>query len=138
MQQPNIICLSFCMHCIFFDIVHHVNCYFNPHISSLKQLWFCICWCREEDESRIFWTATAAGNNTKLEYRTSEHFVKSFLELLCLDKLGYSLSFLQVRVGGVIVIDNVLWHGKVADPLVNCLPMIYKNLTIEMKFYIFI
>lgn len=24
-----------------------------------------------------------------------------------------------VRVGGVIVIDNVLWHGKVADPLVN-------------------
>lgn len=26
---------------------------------------------------------------------------------------------LQVRVGGLIVIDNVLWHGKVADPLVN-------------------
>ncbi|XP_027342409.1 uncharacterized protein LOC113855120 isoform X2 [Abrus precatorius] len=24
-----------------------------------------------------------------------------------------------VRVGGIIVIDNVLWHGKVADPLVN-------------------
>lgn len=24
-----------------------------------------------------------------------------------------------VRVGGVIVIDNVLWYGKVADPLVN-------------------
>ncbi|KAK9293136.1 hypothetical protein L1049_021122 [Liquidambar formosana] len=24
-----------------------------------------------------------------------------------------------VRVGGVIVIDNVLWHGKVADPLIN-------------------
>jgi predicted O-methyltransferase YrrM len=28
-------------------------------------------------------------------------------------------SPLQVRVGGLIVIDNVLWHGKVADPLVN-------------------
>jgi len=27
--------------------------------------------------------------------------------------------WLQVRVGGLIVIDNVLWHGKVADPLVN-------------------
>lgn len=26
---------------------------------------------------------------------------------------------MQVRVGGLIVIDNVLWHGKVADPLVN-------------------
>lgn len=26
---------------------------------------------------------------------------------------------LQVRVGGLVVIDNVLWHGKVADPLVN-------------------
>lgn len=26
---------------------------------------------------------------------------------------------LQVRVGGLIVIDNVLWHGKVADPLVT-------------------
>ncbi|KAL0330159.1 UNVERIFIED_CONTAM: O-methyltransferase MdmC [Sesamum radiatum] len=25
----------------------------------------------------------------------------------------------KVRVGGVIVIDNVLWHGRVADPLVN-------------------
>ena len=24
-----------------------------------------------------------------------------------------------MRVGGVIVIDNVLWHGKVADPMVN-------------------
>ncbi|XP_031394831.1 uncharacterized protein LOC116206176 isoform X1 [Punica granatum] len=24
-----------------------------------------------------------------------------------------------VRTGGVIVIDNVLWHGKVADPMVN-------------------
>lgn len=26
---------------------------------------------------------------------------------------------IQVRVGGVIVIDNVLWHGRVADPLVK-------------------
>lgn len=24
-----------------------------------------------------------------------------------------------VRIGGLIVIDNVLWHGKVADPLVS-------------------
>lgn len=27
----------------------------------------------------------------------------------------------QVRVGGLIVMDNVLWHGKVADPLVSYL-----------------
>lgn len=33
------------------------------------------------------------------------------------DSLNHVL--LQVRVGGLIVIDNVLWHGKVADPLVN-------------------
>lgn len=26
---------------------------------------------------------------------------------------------LQVRAGGVIAIDNVLWHGKVADPMVT-------------------
>jgi len=25
----------------------------------------------------------------------------------------------QVRMGGLIVIDNVLWHGKVADPQVR-------------------
>ncbi|PON67288.1 O-methyltransferase [Parasponia andersonii] len=31
----------------------------------------------------------------------------------------YELLLQLVRVGGVIVIDNVLWHGKVADPLVN-------------------
>ncbi|KAL7232995.1 hypothetical protein ACSBR1_016781 [Camellia fascicularis] len=32
----------------------------------------------------------------------------------------YFESLLQlVRVGGLIVIDNVLWHGKVANPLVN-------------------
>ncbi|XP_039036674.1 O-methyltransferase MdmC-like [Hibiscus syriacus] len=31
----------------------------------------------------------------------------------------FELLLQQVRVGGVIVIDNVLWHGKVADPLVN-------------------
>ena len=30
-----------------------------------------------------------------------------------------------MRVGGLIVIDNVLWHGKVADPLVNSIIRIY-------------
>ncbi|KAJ8632509.1 hypothetical protein MRB53_025845 [Persea americana] len=29
----------------------------------------------------------------------------------------FELLLQSVRVGGVIVIDNVLWHGKVADPL---------------------
>lgn len=24
-----------------------------------------------------------------------------------------------MKVGGLIVIDNVLWHGKVCDPMVN-------------------
>lgn len=38
-------------------------------------------------------------------------------ELCYTDALNNLL--LQVRVGGLIVIDNVLWHGKVADPLVN-------------------
>ncbi|KDP28378.1 hypothetical protein JCGZ_14149 [Jatropha curcas] len=31
----------------------------------------------------------------------------------------FELLLQLVRVGGVIVIDNVLWHGKVADPLVT-------------------
>ncbi|CAA2985495.1 S-adenosyl-L-methionine-dependent methyltransferases superfamily [Olea europaea subsp. europaea] len=31
----------------------------------------------------------------------------------------FELLLQLVRVGGIIVIDNVLWHGKVADPLVN-------------------
>ncbi|KAF3773885.1 putative caffeoyl-CoA O-methyltransferase 2 [Nymphaea thermarum] len=31
----------------------------------------------------------------------------------------YELLLELVRPGGVIVIDNVLWHGKVADPTVN-------------------
>ncbi|XP_058084802.1 uncharacterized protein LOC131232526 isoform X2 [Magnolia sinica] len=31
----------------------------------------------------------------------------------------FELLLQLVRVGGVIVIDNVLWHGKVADSLVN-------------------
>ncbi|CAK9143610.1 unnamed protein product [Ilex paraguariensis] len=29
----------------------------------------------------------------------------------------FELLLQLVRVGGVIVLDNVLWHGKVADPL---------------------
>lgn len=33
----------------------------------------------------------------------------------------FELLMQLVRVGGVIVIDNVLWHGKVADPMVNLL-----------------
>ncbi|KAK7324422.1 hypothetical protein VNO77_27958 [Canavalia gladiata] len=31
----------------------------------------------------------------------------------------FELLLQLMRVGGLIVIDNVLWHGKVADPLVN-------------------
>ncbi|KAF7822527.1 Tricin synthase 1 [Senna tora] len=31
----------------------------------------------------------------------------------------FELLLQLVRIGGLIVIDNVLWHGKVADPLVN-------------------
>lgn len=31
----------------------------------------------------------------------------------------FELLLQLVRVGGLIVIDNVLWHGKVADPLAN-------------------
>lgn len=31
----------------------------------------------------------------------------------------FELLLKLVRVGGIIVVDNVLWHGKVADPLVN-------------------
>ncbi|TMW95562.1 hypothetical protein EJD97_008654 [Solanum chilense] len=31
----------------------------------------------------------------------------------------FELLLQLVRVGGLIVIDNVLWHGRVSDPLVN-------------------
>ncbi|GAB2243339.1 hypothetical protein Droror1_Dr00020114, partial [Drosera rotundifolia] len=31
----------------------------------------------------------------------------------------FELLLQLVRVGGLIVIDNVLWHGKIADPLVT-------------------
>ncbi|CAA7030577.1 unnamed protein product [Microthlaspi erraticum] len=31
----------------------------------------------------------------------------------------FELLLQLVRVGGVIVMDNVLWHGRVADPMVN-------------------
>ncbi|THU45484.1 hypothetical protein C4D60_Mb02t18410 [Musa balbisiana] len=31
----------------------------------------------------------------------------------------FELLLQLVRIGGLIVIDNVLWHGKVADPQVN-------------------
>lgn len=31
----------------------------------------------------------------------------------------FELLLQLVRVGGVIVVDNVLWHGKVVDPMVN-------------------
>ncbi|XP_010241082.1 PREDICTED: tricin synthase 1-like isoform X3 [Nelumbo nucifera] len=31
----------------------------------------------------------------------------------------FELLLQLVRVGGMIVVDNVLWHGKVADPLVS-------------------
>ncbi|KAG8086799.1 hypothetical protein GUJ93_ZPchr0010g8664 [Zizania palustris] len=36
----------------------------------------------------------------------------------------YELLLKLVRVGGLIVIDNVLWYGRVADPLVNDLKTI--------------
>ncbi|KAJ3692634.1 hypothetical protein LUZ60_011729 [Juncus effusus] len=31
----------------------------------------------------------------------------------------FEYLFKLVRIGGLIVMDNVLWHGKVSDPLVN-------------------
>ncbi|CAH9074811.1 unnamed protein product [Cuscuta epithymum] len=31
----------------------------------------------------------------------------------------FELLLKLVKVGGVIVVDNVLWHGRVADPLAN-------------------
>ncbi|KFK35384.1 hypothetical protein AALP_AA5G278300 [Arabis alpina] len=31
----------------------------------------------------------------------------------------FELLLQLVRVGGIIVMDNVLWHGRVADPMVN-------------------
>lgn len=31
----------------------------------------------------------------------------------------FELLLQLVRVGGLIVVDNVLWHGRVSDPLVN-------------------
>lgn len=31
----------------------------------------------------------------------------------------FELLLQLVRVGGVIVMDNVLWHGRVSDPMVN-------------------
>ncbi|KMZ59606.1 hypothetical protein ZOSMA_66G00270 [Zostera marina] len=31
----------------------------------------------------------------------------------------FELLLQLIRVGGVIVIDNVLWHGRVVDPRVN-------------------
>ncbi|CAM8987274.1 unnamed protein product [Rhodiola kirilowii] len=31
----------------------------------------------------------------------------------------FELLLQLVRVGGVIIVDNVLWHGRVADPLVS-------------------
>jgi len=40
---------------------------------------------------------------------------------------------LQVRVGGLIVIDNVLWHGKVADPLVNIFFCVMLHFHIPVK-----
>lgn len=38
--------------------------------------------------------------------------------LVCMKRIT-DCSVIQVRIGGVIVMDNVLWHGRVADPLVN-------------------
>lgn len=44
------------------------------------------------------------------------------IQMICyFTRLRYLIfpTRMQVRVGGVIVVDNVLWHGRVADPLVN-------------------
>lgn len=40
---------------------------------------------------------------------------------VCLSFKLYNRStfIFQVRVGGLIIMDNVLWHGKVADPQVS-------------------
>ncbi|KAK4374128.1 hypothetical protein RND71_004805 [Anisodus tanguticus] len=54
---------------------------------------------------------------------TSAYSIADLLFCALVDRLVSSDSFpdteLEVRVGGLIVVDNVLWHGRVADPLVN-------------------
>ncbi|XP_034709857.1 O-methyltransferase MdmC-like isoform X1 [Vitis riparia] len=48
--------------------------------------------------------------------RMNQEYFELLLQLFVRNALSL---LLQVRTRGVIVIDNVLWHGKVADPLVN-------------------
>ncbi|XP_019081174.1 uncharacterized protein LOC100259246 isoform X3 [Vitis vinifera] len=50
------------------------------------------------------------------EKRMNQEYFELLLQLFVRNALSL---LLQVRTRGVIVIDNVLWHGKVADPLVN-------------------
>ncbi|CAL9767512.1 unnamed protein product [Musa acuminata subsp. burmannicoides] len=58
------------------------------------------------------------------EKRMYSEYFELLLQLVmfCVVVLHKNLALqtiLQVRIGGLIVIDNVLWHGKVADPQVN-------------------
>nr|KYP59001.1 putative caffeoyl-CoA O-methyltransferase At4g26220 family [Cajanus cajan] len=50
----------------------------------------------------------------------------------------FELLLQLVRVGGLIVIDNVLWHGKVADPLVNkffCVFLYFQLNELDLMYY---
>ncbi len=59
------------------------------------------------------WEGDAADVVPKLE----GNFDLVFLDSSKLDsRLHFELSLEKVRRGGWILIDNVLWHGKVADP----------------------
>ncbi|CAL9081176.1 unnamed protein product [Musa textilis] len=58
------------------------------------------------------------------EKRMYSEYFELLLQLVmfCVVTVHKNLAYqtiLQVRIGGLIVIDNVLWHGKVADPQVN-------------------
>lgn len=100
----------------------------NQHLHLfpfLIQLWFCICWCGEEEESRVLWIATST---SKSKYHVQLICSKSIFLFLLIIWTNLPIHYpasswwgfsLQVKVGGLIVIDNVLWHGKVCDPMVN-------------------
>ncbi|GFQ06177.1 probable caffeoyl-coa o-methyltransferase 2 [Phtheirospermum japonicum] len=80
-----------------------------------------------------YYTRAGISNKVKVKHGLAADTLKSMIEngegssydfaFVDAEKKMYQDYFellLQlVRVGGVIVIDNVLWHGRVADPLVN-------------------